>query len=279
MILIAESGSTKTNWFFSIGNNHSKTFSTKGINPFFRTTKDIYNELLEDLAPKINTNVENIHFYGAGVINKEKGEIIHLALKQLFPKAIIEVQSDLIAAARSTCKREKGIVCILGTGSNSCLFDGEKIIEHISPLGFILGDEGSGAVLGRQLLGDYLKGILPENLCLKFQKQFPYNYNELMDSVYKNEKPNKFLAEFVPFLSENINDKFCKNLVEKSFEAFIERNIKQYSNYKNVEIHFVGSVGFHFQKQLKRVLDKNNLLLGEILKDPLKELAQFHIKK
>ncbi len=279
MILIADSGSTKTNWYYSEGENRSKRISTSGINPFFRTTNDIYEELLKDLAPKINSNIQEIYFYGAGVINKEKGDVIKKALQLLFPSAKIEVESDLLAAARATCVKEKGIACILGTGSNSCLYDGEKIVEHVPPLGFILGDEGSGAVLGRQLVGDYLKGLMPENLAEQFKKRFQYEYSELMESVYKKEKPNKFLAQFVPFLSENSKEMYCSQLVENSFEAFINRNVKQYTNYKNLKINFVGSVAFHFQEQLKRVLDKKDLNPGEILQNPLYKLARFHFKK
>src|SRR5680860_1193959 len=152
MILIADSGSTKTSWCLSGKNGFTEYFSTNGINPFFRSTEEIVEELQEKLMTKITAEVSQIFFYGAGIINEEKGNVIKLALNQLFPLAEIDVQSDLLAAARSTLGKKKGIACILGTGSNSCFYDGEKITEHIPPLGFILGDEGSGAVLGRFLV-------------------------------------------------------------------------------------------------------------------------------
>lgn len=279
MILIADSGSTKTSWYYSERENHSARFSTNGINPFFRTTENILNELQTELAPKINPGISEIHFYGAGVINDEKGAIIKLALQQLFTKAKIEVKSDLLAAARATLGKGKGIACILGTGSNSCFYNGKNIVEHVPPLGFILGDEGSGAVLGRKLVGDYLKGLMPENLSRKFQKQFSLDYSGFMENVYKKEKPNKFLAQFVPFLKENIYEEYCCKLVEKSFEEFIIRNVKQYTNFGKLKINFVGSVAYFFQEQLKSVLNKNDLKLGIIIKEPLNRLAQFHLNK
>ena len=279
MILLADSGSTKTSWYFSKGRNHSEYISTGGINPFFRTTENIIEELEKDLVPKIGSNILEIHFYGAGIINEEKGEVVKLALQKVFPLAQIEVQSDLLAAARATCKNEKGIACILGTGSNSCLYDGEKIVEHIPPLGFILGDEGSGAILGRKLVSDYLKGIIPEFLGLKFQKKFKLNYSGFLESVYQKEKPNKFLAQFVPFLYENINEKYCRKLVENSFDEFIQRNIKQYTNFNEQEINFIGSVAYYFGEQLKLVLNNNKIKLGTILKEPLEGLAQYHLNK
>lgn len=279
MILIADSGSTKTSWYYSKGKNHSEHILTGGINPFFRTTGNIIGELEKDLIPKIDSTISEIYFYGAGIINEEKGDVVKLALQQLFPSSKIEVQSDLLAAARATFGEKKGIACILGTGSNSCLYDGENIVEHIPPLGFILGDEGSGAVLGRKLASDYLKGIMPEFLTRKFQKEFSLSYADFLENVYKREKPNKFLAQFVPFLYENINENYCSQLVENSFDEFIQRNVKQYTNYYTFEISFVGSVAYYFEKQLKLVINNNGIKLGTILKEPLEGLAQFHTNK
>lgn len=276
MILIADSGSTKTSWFFSDTENNTKEISTSGINPFFRTTEDIRTDLQKNLIPKIKSGISAIYFYGAGIINKQKGDVIRFALQELFPLAKIEVESDLLAAARSSLGDKSGIACIIGTGSNSCLYNGSKIIKNVSPLGFILGDEGSGAVLGRKLLGDFLKGLLPDQLSSKFQKMYPLSYSEFLESVYKKEKPNKFLAEFVPFLSKNINDSYCSRLVENAFEDFIHRNVKQYAGYESIPISFVGSVAYYFQNQLKTVLGKNNLEMGEIMKSPMEGLIQYH---
>ncbi len=262
-----------------MANNNSETFLTGGINPFFRTTKDIVEELKIDLIPKIDGEISAIFFYGAGIINSEKGEVVKLALQQLFPAAKIEVESDLLGAARATFQHNKGIACILGTGVNSCFYNGREINEHVPPLGFILGDEGSGAVLGRKLVADYLKGIMPKNIAAKFRGQFQINYAGFLEHVYKKERPNKFLAQFVPFLNENIKTEYCSFLVETSFNEFIERNIKLYNGFEEMEICFVGSVAFYFQKQLQRVMNKNRLKLSKIVKEPLQGLAQFHLKK
>lgn len=279
MILIADSGSTKTSWCLTGNNRLTEYFSTGGMNPFFRSTEDIANELREKLVPKIDTEIQQIFFYGAGVINPEKGNIVKSALQQFYPKAKIEVQSDLLAAARATLAKENGIACILGTGSNSCLYNGKEIIEHVPPLGFILGDEGSGAVIGRKLVADYLKGIMPKIISEQFKTRFQFTYSDLMEGVYKKEKPNKFLAHFVPFLHENIADNYCSNLVENSFEEFIKRNVSKYSGFREQPISFVGSVAFYFHEQLKNVLHKNHLQIKTVVQEPLNGLIKFHTEK
>lgn len=279
MILIADSGSTKTSWCLSGYNKLPEYISTGGLNPFFRTSEEIEAELREKLLPGIHSPVQTIYFYGAGVINQEKGNIVKSALKKLFLQAKIEVESDLLASARATLGKDKGIACILGTGSNSCLYNGDNITEHVPPLGYILGDEGSGAVIGRKLIGDYLKGIMPENLTIKFNQQFPFSYAELMDGVYKLEKPSKFLAQFAPFLKAHIAEEYCKNSIENSFKEFVIRNVSRYSNFKELPVSFVGSVAFHFKEQLENVLKRYNLQIGMVLKDPLNGLLEFHTNK
>jgi N-acetylglucosamine kinase-like BadF-type ATPase len=279
MILIADSGSTKTSWCLIDGIDFTEYCSTGGLNPFFRSTGNIVDEIQLKLLPKTGTNIDQIFFYGAGIINPEKGDIVKNALNKLYPKAKIEVQSDLLAAARSTLGNEKGIACILGTGSNSCLYNGMEIVEHVPPLGFILGDEGSGSVLGRKLVGDFLKGVMPKNISEEFQNRFQITYADFMEGVYKNEKPNQFLAQFVPFIHENILNEYFVHLVENSFQEFINRNISMYSGFREQALSFVGSVAYYFQTQLKNVLNKNQLQLKTVLKEPLKGLLKFHTEK
>ncbi|TNF41636.1 MAG: ATPase [Bacteroidetes bacterium] len=279
MILIADSGSTKTSWCLTGNSDINKVFLTGGMNPFFRSTEDIADEIRMKILPETGNDVIKIHFYGAGIINQGKGDIVKRALQILYPKAEIEVQSDLLAAARATLGQETGIACILGTGSNSCLYDGEKIVQHVPPLGFILGDEGSGAVMGRKIIGDFLKGIMPDRISEKFKTCFRLSYTDFLDSVYKKEKPNRFLAQFVPFLQENISDEYCLQLVEKSFEEFVLRNITRYPGFRELPICFVGSVAFYLQEQLKNVLAKNQLQLKKVLKEPLNGLIKFHTEK
>jgi N-acetylglucosamine kinase-like BadF-type ATPase len=279
MILIADSGSTKTSWCFIDKDGKTTIHSTSGINPFFRTSEDIEKELQEKLVVQIPLQVNRICFYGAGVINEEKGNIVKIALQNVYPSSTTEVYSDLLAAVHATLGKTKGIACILGTGSNSCFFDGEKIAEHVPPLGFILGDEGSGAILGRKLLGDYLKGIMPGKLSEKFKEQFQFSYSELMEAVYRKEKPNLFLAGFVPFLKENIHEQYCANLVGNSFDEFVKRNIFSYSEFREVSLNFVGSVAYHFQEQLKKVLEQNQLQIGKVIKEPLNGLIDYYSEK
>ncbi len=279
MILIADSGSTKTSWCLTDKNDFTEYYLTGGLNPFFRSTDDIINELRINLLPKTGINIDHIFFYGAGIINPEKGDIVKNALSELYSKAKIEVQSDLLAAARSTLGKENGIACILGTGSNSCLYDGIGIVEHVPPLGFILGDEGSGSALGRKLVGDFLKGVMPGYISEKFKNRFQINYAGFLEGVYKKEKPNQFLAQFVPFINENIAEEYCVNLVENSFQEFINRNVSMYSNFNEQPLSFVGSVAYYLQHQLKNVLYKNQLQLKIVLKEPLNGLLKFHNEK
>lgn len=277
MILIADSGSTKTSWYISDEQGNSKMFHSNGINPFFRDTSDIYNELTKVFSELEKASICNIYFYGAGIINPEKGQIVSAALQGIFPKADIETQSDLLAAARATLGNNEGIACILGTGSNSCFYDGHKILKNVPPLGYILGDEGSGAVLGKKLVADYLKGLLPHKLSAKFKAQYNISYSDFLNRIYKKEKPNQFLAQFAPFLKENISDKYCENLVKTSFQEFVNKNIIQYKKAKNIPICFVGSLAYFFKNQLTEVLNSNHLQTGTIEKEPLPGLIQFHL--
>jgi N-acetylglucosamine kinase-like BadF-type ATPase len=278
MLLIADSGSTKTSWCVYDPGNTKKFYSTNGINPFFRTTEDITEELKRDLVPKIKGKIEGVYFYGAGIVNEEKAAVIKNALSTLFTGALLEVESDLLAAARATLGNKNGIACILGTGSNSCLYDGNEITSHVPPLGFILGDEGSGAYLGRKLVGDYLKKIMPAELFEKFQQKFPLQYHEFLNSVYKEEKPNRFLAGFVPFLKENIENEYCDEIVKNAFDDFITRNVAQYKGYQQLSVCFVGSVAFHFQEQLMKVLVEKNITPGNVIKEPLLNLLHYHLQ-
>lgn len=275
MILIADSGSTKASWC-AVKNNEKQFFQTKGINPFFMSSDEIRGEIEKNFSSKLISEVKQLFFYGAGIIDPEKGREVSLVFQEVFKKANINVQSDLMAAVRATLGTKQGIVCILGTGCNSCFFDGKKIIKNTPPLGYILGDEGSGAALGKKLLADYLKGLMPKNLAQLFADEFPLGYNEFLNRVYNNKAPNKFLAGLTPFLSKNIQHKYCEKLVENSFAEFIDRNVATYNSYQKSEVNFVGSVAWVFHDQLKNVLVKKQLRLGKIIKEPLKELVNFH---
>jgi len=208
MILIADSGSTKTNWVLSQKGACIQTVNTPGINPYFQSETEIADHIGETLIPQLNIPLEDIkaiYFYGAGC-TLDKAEIVKNALSLHFPINHIEVNSDLLGAARGICGKAAGIACIMGTGSNSCFYDGNQIVKNISPLGFILGDEGSGAVLGKLLVGDLLKEILPATIKEKFLSQFNLTPAQIIDKVYRQSFPNRFLASLSPFLAENIHE-------------------------------------------------------------------------
>ena len=278
MILLADGGSTKVDWCLIDQGQLVKQIFTEGANPFFRTSEDISRELSKVLEPELEKyTIESIHFFGAGCAFAEKNEIIRKAIADVFEVSCIEVGSDLLAAAKSMCGREKGIACIIGTGSNSCFYDGEKIKENVSPLGYILGDEGSGAVLGRLLVGACLKNQLTTGLKEKFLKQFDITPQVILDKVYKQPLANRFLASLSPFLIQNIEDKSIQSIVYTAFKDFFMKNVMQY-DYKNNTIHLTGSIAYHYREVLNSVAQDLNLNLGTIEQSPMKGLIKYYSK-
>ncbi len=275
MVLIADSGSTKTEWcLLSKGSILNKCI-TKGINPFYQTSANILQNLREEYTLN-NTKPQAIHFYGAGCANEEKNNIVRKALLEFFGDVHITVDSDLMAAARSLCTHTEGIACILGTGSNSCHYDGVTIVENVSPLGFIVGDEGSGAVIGKKLVADLLKKQLPNTIIELFFKTYKTNQAEILDKIYKQPFPNRYLAQYTKFISENIHLPELENLLIVSFKEFIERNLLQYENISQLKINFTGSIAFHFKEQLEKALAHFNLQLGSISQAPMEGLIAYH---
>ena len=278
MTLIADSGSTKTTWKLVAGNGNITTISTLGMNPFFRTTDEMAAELEEKLVPVAGNNIDHVWFYGAGVVNEEKGAVVSQAISRYFPSAKIETYSDLLGACRALLGNSAGIACILGTGSNACFFDGEKIAAHVSPLGFILGDEGSGAVLGKHLLGDYFKEVMPADLRRIFAEKYKLTRDEALNRVYREPRPNQFLAKFVPFLSENLQHEYCRQFVAQNFKSFVERNIQKLHGYTELPIGFAGSVAWHFSEIIRAILAEKGIENAKFLKDPIDGLVRFHIE-
>jgi glucosamine kinase len=279
MILIADSGSTKTAWKLIGNSGEIKNIKTAGFNPFFRTEEEIYQEVKKDLLPETGTDIQQIYFYGAGVVNTEKGDIVRRALERIYTVATIEAHSDVLGAARALFGNQPGIACILGTGSNVCLYDGEKITGGVSPLGFILGDEGSGAVMGRKLLGDYFKEVMPAQLRDEFTKRYNLTRDEALNRVYRSEKPNQFLAQFVPFLSEHSNSAYCQEFVQQNFMEFFERNVIKIHGYSNYPIGFIGSVAWHFDKILNITANYFGFEQTIIIKDPIDGLEKYYLKQ
>lgn len=275
MILIADSGSTKTDWGLVDEGKFVKTVRTKGMNPFFQTSEAIAQEIASALLPEIDPNaIRQVCFYGAGCI-PEKQPVVKNGIASHFPSAEVQVDSDLLGAARGVCGRRAGIVCILGTGSNSCFFDGEQIVSNVSPLGFILGDEGSGAVLGKLLVGDLLKNQLREGLKEEFLRQFNLTVPEIIDRVYRQPFPNRFLAGLSPFLFRNIQEPGIRALVERSFRDFFQRNVMQYP-YQDYPVSLVGSVAYHYRDILIAVARQCEIRIETIVKEPMEGLIAYH---
>jgi len=276
MILIADSGSTKTNWFLlAKRKSQEKTCQTAGINPYYQSSADILTTLNNEFTiPR--EGIKKIFFYGAGCANPEKNAVLERALKDYFNAEAVEVASDLLAAARALCGHGEGIAAILGTGSNSCYFDGSVIRQHVSPLGFILGDEGSGAVLGRKLVADLLKNQMPDYLQARFLEMFGQTSIEIMEKVYRKPFPNRYLASFTPFLSRYIKEEPVYELVKKSFIEFFQRNIKQYPRADRLPVHFTGSIAWHFDHVLKQAARECGFSTGKIVQDPMPDLVDFH---
>ena len=276
MILIADSGSTKTEWR-GIGNDNSQTCFTKGINPFHQTYEEIIKSLEDDFTLD-RSSIDEIHFYGAGCANEDKINLVHNALKAFFNTDNITVDSDLTGAARSLCGNKKGIACIIGTGSNSCLYDGKNVTDNVSPLGYIIGDEGSGAVMGKKLLGDILKKQLPEHVIELFYQEYNTDRAEILDNIYKKPLANRYMAKFTRFLSKHIEIFEIDQFVTNAIDEFIKRNLLNYNNVLHLEINFTGSIAYHFQDQLKKALNNNNLTLGTITQAPMDGLEAYHTK-
>lgn len=280
MILLADSGSTKTDWGLVENGKLVKRLRTSGMNPFQMSEEAITEEIKTHLVPELpGTVLDEVHFYGAGC-TKEKQPIVERALRaNLTINGECEVASDMLGAARGICGHKPGIACILGTGSNSCSYDGKNLVKNVSPLGFILGDEGSGAVLGKLLVGDVLKNQMPEAITKRFFEKYKLTSAEIIDRVYRQPKPNTFLASFVPFLEENIDEPKIYNLVKESFRSFLRRNVMQYDGWQTLPIGFNGSIAKIYKKPLLEALEEEGMHLGRIIQVPMEAMVEYHVEK
>lgn len=278
MKLFADSGSTKTEWILCDDNNvHLKHFETLGLNPIHLNDESL-RSLLEDVALKhLNEEVNQIVqilFYGSGCTPVQRPRVAKV-FESLYPAARVQVESDLLGACRALCNRNEGICCILGTGSASCLYDGDTIIQQTPSLGYILGDEGSGASLGKHLLSDILKGQLPDSICRSFREEYVIDVASVIENVYRRPNANRYLASFCKFLSKNIRVEEIENLVISELQSFIRRNLKIYSR-PDLPINFVGSIAYYFSDQLKKALAQEQMLLGKVIQKPLDGILSYH---
>lgn len=281
MKLIVDSGSTKTDWCFAESSDVYVLVHTDGINPVVQSYDEILSVVQEQMLPRAKqqsldlASLEEVYFYGAGCTPELKAVVENALRVAVGEKPSVYVDSDLLAAARALCGTDSGIACILGTGSNSCYYDGEEIKEHTPALGYILGDEGSGAVLGRNFINGILKGTLSQNLRDEFLEEYQTSQADIIDKVYHSATPNRFLASLSKFILSHIDDDCLETLVVGNFENFIISNIRNYSEAKPV-INAVGSVAFLYRKQLEQAAMSQGYELGKILKSPLEGLLDYH---
>lgn len=276
MILIADCGSTKTDWVLHDGSGIVTRVKTQGLNPTQQSSDDIFRILSTELAGKIDKDApKTIYFYGAGCAYENANKRMETALKRIFSTKDIHINSDLLAAARALCGHEEGIACILGTGSNSCLFDGEKIVDNTPSLGYILGDEGSGAHLGRQLVSDCIKKQLPKELREKFLGQYNLDIAGILERVYHTPLPNRWLASFTPFLCENRKYAEIQALLKHCFKQFFLRNTMVYRR-SWLPIHIIGGVGINFANEIKEAAESLGLSIGNIVESPMEGLIEYH---
>jgi len=281
MILVADSGSSKTDWLLSLPKQEAKAFRTPGLNPYFLTEKEIV-KLLHDKAADLlayGNKVTEIYFFGAGCSSPDRHEIVSNALSTLFPKAFISVDSDLLGSAYATCGHEKGLCCVLGTGSNISFFDGEEIHAGQHGLGFILGDEGSGTWFGKILITDFLYGNMPADVHEFFEKTYSLDKDTVIGNVYLKPGANSYLASFAKFLSEIRSTTYGQLLLNKGLSTFVETNIKSYPQYHRYKCNFVGSIAYVFTDELKKVCVANGIQLGKIIQQPIHDLMEFILSR
>ena len=276
MILIAESGSTKTDWRLLNAAQHS--FETIGLNPYFVSSEQIFEETEPHFSQFKDIKIDEIHFYGTGITDDSKSAIIKEGiLKALGYNTYIYTYSDVVAAASALFGNATGLACILGTGSNSCHWDGQKIAFQIPPLGFWLGDEGSGGNLGKLLVLDYLHKEMPENIRAIFENKYGIlERTEVLTKAYKEDKPNKYFAGYSYFLYENDHEPYCQALIASSFEAFLKKYLLKYPNLTEIPLGFIGSVAFYYSEILEKVCSEHGLKISKIIEKPIDELVKFH---
>ena len=281
MLLVADSGSTKCDWILVKSTGERLETSTMGFNPFFHTAELIESELKKNKL--FNTHageVLQIRFYGAGASSEGRNKIIENGLKRVFINAPdIKVDHDVKAAAIATAQDDAGIVCILGTGSNSCYYDGETITEKIPALGYILGDEGSGAYFGKILLSKYLYKKLPIELATALEKDYGVTKESIFEAIYNKPNANVYLASFMKFAHENKEHPFFKELIYNGLSTFINIHVWCFENFREVPVHFVGSIAFHFKEVLEEVAKNYRFTIGNIIKKPVDPLADYYCKK
>ncbi|MFD0765839.1 N-acetylglucosamine kinase [Mucilaginibacter lutimaris] len=281
MILVADSGSSKTDWLLSVPGQENKAFKSAGLNPYFLTEKEIARIIQEQVPDMVAlaADITEIYFFGAGCSSPDRHEIVSNAISSLIPNAYVSVDSDLLASAYATCGHEKGFCCVLGTGSNISFFDGEDIHDGQHGLGYALGDEGSGTWFGKALVTDYLYGNMPDDINAKFKAAYNLKKEDVIVNVYQKPRGNSYLAIFSKFLTEIRNTQYGQQLLKKGLLEFVDTNIKSYPQYNKFKCHFVGSIAYVFADELKAVCEENDVHVGKIIRQPINDLLEFILKR
>lgn len=277
MILIADSGSTKTSWCLLRSGTAALFFETEGYNPYFAGTDYIVASLLRSLSAGVDrSRVSRVYFYGAGCF-EDKAAIVAAALAIVFPAARSSVELDLLASARALLGKSPGFVAILGTGTNSCLYDGSRITANIDSLGYLLGDEGSGFYLGRKLLGDYIRGYMPEDVQREFAARYGLSREEIMDRVYSAPMPNRFCGSFAVFLTESTSGgEYTRGIVRQGLRDFFDNLVSRYPDFRAYTFNCVGSVGYAYRTLLAEMAESYGMRPGNILRSPIDGLIDYH---
>jgi N-acetylglucosamine kinase-like BadF-type ATPase len=275
MIAIADSGSSKTDWLF-ISGNETTAIETMGINPFYQETDQIISGIKSSIAENLCNKVKRVYFFGAGCIKGKTDKTVADALISVFSGAKVQVEDDMTGAAKALLGSKQGIACILGTGANSCFYNGREITDKIPALGFILGDEGSGAHLGKIFLNDYFKRAIPVELMTRIDAELKLDMAEVLNSVYKQTYPSRYLAGFSKYIYQYKTHSYIQGLVKQSFTEFFINNIERYENHQKTTVNFVGSIAFYYKDILKEVAFDRNIKIEQIIKKPIDGLKLYY---
>ncbi|MBE8723214.1 N-acetylglucosamine kinase [Sphingobacterium pedocola] len=281
MIIIADGGSTKTNWCLLDDNQKKIYFNTEGYNPYFVDSEYILNSLKKGLPNDLPLDkVKEVNYYGAGVHNEEKAKIVADAIEALFPNAQVEIGHDLLAAARALLGNQAGFAAILGTGTNTCIYDGVEITFNINSAAYILGDEGSGCYIGKKLLTDFVRGLMPEDVSRVFFETYQLTPDEIIDNVYTKPLANRFCASFSKFVYDNnVDIEYTRKIVDDAFEAFFANLVSKYPDYQEYTFNCIGSVAYNFRNVLEHKATQYGMTVGKIIRSPIDDLVKFHIER
>ncbi|WP_257658136.1 N-acetylglucosamine kinase [Parapedobacter lycopersici] len=280
MILVADSGSSQSDWMLTLPDGNTLSFTTKGLNPFFVNEKEIAKIIqhVPDIQPYMD-HIEEVYFFGSGCSSPDRRELVSNALSPLFANAFISVETELIGAAYATCGDRKGYIATLGTGSDVSFFDGKEVLPTRQGVGYVLGDEGSGVWFGKKLITGFLYQTMPADLRDSFDARFRLNKEAVIKNVYQRASPNAYLASFAPFMSDHADHPYIDGILRDGFREFVMTDIKPFPDYRDYVCHFVGAIAFYFRDQLRQVCEQYGVKAGKILKSPIEELFKFIVER